>query len=71
MEAIEFIARYPEYLATIKQVTKDEYLPVLEKMEKMDPHDLIRPDSWFPDENAAFGFVYRLFIQHVRKPYKV
>jgi len=67
MEAIEFIARYPEYLATIKKVTKEEYLPVLEEMENTDPHDLVKPDTWFPDENAALGFVYRLFLNEARK----
>lgn len=67
MDAIEFIAKYPGYLATIRKVTKEEYLPILEKMEKIDPHDLVKPDSWFPDENAALGFVYRLFIMEIKK----
>jgi hypothetical protein len=67
MEAIEFIARYPEYLATIKEVTKEKYLPVLEEMEKWEPHDLMKPDTWFADENAAFGYVYRLFILETKK----
>lgn len=65
MDAIEFIAKYPVCLATIKKVTKDVYLPVLEEMEKIDPHDLVKPDTWFPDENAALGFVYRLFIREI------
>ena len=67
MDAMEFVAKYPEYLANIKKVTKAEYQPVLEEMEKMDPHDLVAPESWFPDENAALGFVYRLFILDTRK----
>lgn len=67
MEALEFIARYPEYLESIRKVTKDEYLPILEQMEKTDPHDLVKPDTWFPDENAALGFVYRLFILEIRE----
>ncbi len=67
MDAIEFIAKYPEYLATIRKVTKEEYLPVLEKMVNTDPHDLVKPDSWFPDENAALGYVYRLFILEIKK----
>ena len=57
MEAIEFIHNYPSYIETIKQVTKDEYLPILEEMGKWDPHDLVTPQTWFADENSAVGFV--------------
>ena len=67
MEAMTFIARYPEYLATIRKVTKDEFLPILEEMEKIDPHDLVKPDTWFPDETAALGYVYWLFLKEARK----
>ena len=65
MEALEFIARYPEFLETIKKVTKEEYLPILKGLEEMDPHDLVKPDMWFADENAAMGFVYRVFLKQV------
>ena len=67
MDAIEFIVRYPEYLETIRKVTKEEYYPALKKLEEIDPHDLVKPDTWFADENAALGFVYRLFMMEVRK----
>jgi len=67
MDAIEFIHNYPSYIETIKQVTKDQYLPIIEEMRKWDPHDLVKPDTWFPDENSAIGFVYRLFLMEVRK----
>jgi len=66
MEALEFIARYPEYLETIRKVTKEEYYPALKKLEEIDPHDLVKPDIWFADENAAMGFVYRLFMKEVK-----
>lgn len=67
MEAIEFVAKYPEYLQTIKSVTKDEYQSIITEMEGWEPHDLVKPDSWFQDENSAFGFVYRLFLREVKK----
>ena len=67
MEALEFIARYPEYLESIRKVTKEEYYPALKKLEEIDPHDLVKPDTWFADENAAMGFVYRLFILEIRE----
>lgn len=67
MESIEFISKYPEYLQMIKKVTKDKYHPIIEKMEGLDPHDLVTPETWFPDENSAIGMVYRLFISEIRK----
>ena len=70
MEAIEFVVNYPTYIETIKKVTKDEYIPIIEGMEKWEPHDLVKPDSWFPDEISALGFVYRLFINEVKKSHK-
>jgi hypothetical protein len=66
MDAIAFIARYPEYLETIRKVTKEEYYPALEKLEEIDPHDLIKPDSWFADETSALGYVYWLFLKEVK-----
>ena len=66
MNSIEFITKYPDYLELIKKVTKEEYQPILTRMEEWDPHDLITPESWFADENSAIGFVYRLFIREVK-----
>ena len=67
MESIEFINKYPEYLQMIKKVTKEKYHPIIDRMERWDPHDLITPETWFPDENSAIGMVYRLFISEIRK----
>ena len=49
----------------IKEVTKEEYHPVITKMESWDPHDLITPETWFPSEDSSIGFVYRLFLNEV------
>ena len=54
----------------IKQVIKEEYLPILETMGDWDPHDLVAPDKWFPNDNAMIGFVYRLFLNEVREKEK-
>ena len=70
MEAIEFIINYSNYIETIKKVSKEEYIPILESMETWDPHDLITPETWFLDDNASLGFVYRLFIAEVKKSEK-
>jgi len=67
MDAIAFIARYPEYLENIRKVTKEEYISILDEMEKWDPHDLVKPDTWFQDETSALGYVYWLFLKEAPK----
>jgi len=67
MEAIEFVNNYQSYIDTIKKVTKDEYLPILEEMRKWEPHDLVKPETWFSTDSEALGFVYKLFLKEVKK----
>ena len=67
MEAIAFVRKYPEYLEAIRKVTKEEYYPALKRLEEIDPHDLVKPDSWFADETSALGYVYWLFILEIKK----
>jgi len=67
MDAIEFVANYNLYLEEIKSVTKPEILPIIDELKSLDPHDLIRPDSWFHSENDAKGYVWALFINKARK----
>ena len=63
MDAIVFINRYQQFLLEIELVVKPELLPILEDLKKNDPHDLIKPDSWFQSEGDARGFVWSLFIK--------
>lgn len=67
MDAIEFIQKYPDYLNEIRQVIKPELFPILEEVAKTDPHDIVRPDTWFPSESAARGFVWTMFMKKVRQ----
>ena len=67
MEAIRFTQKYAQYLNEISSVIKPELLPIIDKIKEIDPHDLVRPDSWFQDENHARGFVLNLFLDKVRK----
>ncbi|MDP4282260.1 MAG: hypothetical protein Q8867_08940 [Bacteroidota bacterium] len=65
MNAKEFSENYPSYIETIKKVTKNEYLPLLEEMLKWDPNELKTSKTWFPTENEALGFTYRIFLNEV------
>ena len=67
MDAFEFINHYEDFLKEIEQVIKPELLTVLEKLKEIEPHDLIIPETWFINTNQARGFVWNLFLQHVRK----
>jgi hypothetical protein len=51
-------------------VTKDEYQLILDEMGKWDLHDLVKPETWFLEDNASLGYVYRLFINEVKKSEK-
>ena len=62
MDAIEFVANYENYLAEIEQVVKPEFLPIIEQLKADDPHDLVRPDTWFQGTNNSRGYVWALFL---------
>ncbi len=67
MDSISFVHKYHDYLTEISQVIKPELLPVLKEMTETDPHDLVRPDTFFINESHARGFVWALFIERARK----
>jgi hypothetical protein len=67
MDAIEFVRRYEIYLSEIEQMVKPELMPVIEQLKEIDPHDLIRPDTYFMTENHARGFVWTLFMREAKK----
>ena len=66
MESIEFVTQYPILINELRLITNPKWDSVLDEMESLDPHDLITPDSWFPNELMARGYVYSLFLQKVR-----
>lgn len=70
MNAIEFINNYKKYIKEIRSVIKSNLDPVIEKLADTDPHDLITPETWFPNETAARGYVWSLFIDAVNDYYK-
>ncbi len=67
MDAIEFVSNYENYLSEIEQVVKPEHYPVIERLRENDPHDLVRPDTWFQGAANARGYVWTLFIQEIKK----
>jgi hypothetical protein len=66
MDAIEFVNNYENYLSEIEQVIKAEYQPALERLRDNDPHDLVKPDTWFQGSQNARGFVWALFLQEIK-----
>ena len=47
----------------MSSVVKVEFLPLIEELRAIDPHDLVRPSTWFQSEGDARGFVWSLFIK--------
>lgn len=67
MNAIEFVNRYKEYLDEIRSVIRPELIPQLDELAHIDPHDLVTPETWFPDEKSARGFIWNLFLKNVKE----
>ncbi len=66
MEAIVFVKNYLNYLDEIGEVIKPELQPIIDELRQIDPHDLVRPDSFFDSENSARGYVWSMFIRKVK-----
>jgi len=66
MYGIEFVLNYPRYIREIRDVVKPELFPLVDELEQVDPHDLITPETWFPNESAARGFVWTMFIKRAK-----
>lgn len=67
MEAIEFINKYGSYIDEISLVVKPELQPILDELRQIDPHDLVRPDTFFIGEGQAKGIVWEIFIKRVKR----
>jgi len=67
VEAIDFVNHYQTYVKEIEAVVRPEFKPIIQKMLEIDPHDLIRPDSYFEHENHAMGLVWKIFMKKAKE----
>ena len=67
MEAIEFINNYEAYLLEIEQVVKPEHYAAIDRLREYDPHEIVKPDTWFQGEANARGYIWSLFLQEIKK----
>ena len=70
MDAFEFVKYYIRYVDEIDSVVASEYKPVVENLRNTDPHNIIRPDAWFMNEQAARGFVWSYFLRELARTKK-
>lgn len=70
MVAIEFVHKYEFFLDEIQEVIKPEMYTIIDELRKIDPHDLVTPETWFPRENDAKGYVWALFMTEKKKSLK-
>lgn len=66
MEAIEFINRYPDYICQLEKIVKPEYEPVIRKLKKLDPHNIVKPEHYFNSDAEALGVVFYLFLKKIK-----
>ena len=67
VEAVEFVINYETYVREIEAVVRPEFKPIIQKMLEIDPHDLIKPESYFEGENDAKGLVWKMFVKKAKK----
>jgi hypothetical protein len=67
MDSFDFVANYHKYLKEISQVIRPEFEPILDELDDIDPHNLIKPDAYFANQNAARGVVWGLFLKKAQK----
>jgi len=67
MNAFEFVNRYGFYLDEIRSVIRPELFPQLDELVRIDPHDLVIPETWFPNEFATRGFVWGSFLNLLKE----
>lgn len=70
MNSLQFVIKYEAYINEIQQVTKTEFQPAIDALLQIDPHDLVRPDTFFLNESAARGYVWTLFLKKLPKVIK-
>jgi hypothetical protein len=67
MEAIEFINRYPIYIARIEKIAKPEFKEALTRLQDFDPHDIVKPEHYLNSEAEAIGVVLQLFFRKIKE----
>lgn len=67
MDAIKFVANFDSYLDEIRDVIRPELYSIIDELKSVDPHDSVRPDSWFQNESDARGFVWSMFLRRAKK----
>ena len=65
MDAFQFVSNYEKFVDELAKVVKPEYLEIVNKLKAKDPHDLVRPETFFTSESHARGFVYQSFLAKV------
>ena len=66
MDAIDFVNRYPAYIAQLEKVVKPEYKAAIKKMKELDPHDLVEPQHYFNSGAEAVGMVFGLLLREIK-----
>jgi len=67
MDAIEFVIRYTEFVKEIRDVIRPDLFPLVDQLATIDPHDLVTPATWFPNESGALGYVLKIFLNLAEK----
>ena len=65
MTSTEWIANYHKYLDEFEFISKPEFKIVFDKLRSEDPHDFVKPDTWFNGQSSAKGYVWFLIQRQI------
>jgi hypothetical protein len=65
--ALQFIKSYDSFVKEIELYIKPEYNYALQKLKDTDPHDLVRPDTYFLGYSHMRGLVWSEFVDNAEK----
>lgn len=63
MNAMEFIFSYDELLDELKMILKPEYIYLIDRLSKEDPHDLITPETEFESRTDALFYLWKILVR--------
>jgi hypothetical protein len=65
MISSEWPTNYYKYLDDLEFINKPEFKIVFDKLRSENPHDFVKPDTWFPGQSPAKGYVWFLIQRQI------
>jgi hypothetical protein len=64
MDALQFIKSYDQFVKELETYVKPEYNDAIQQLKDADPHDLVKPDTYFLGHTHMRGLVWSEFLKN-------